>query len=154
MERALGIGDDPRFEIVRRSGLDPVALRSAGAVLFYDTPVPTSEAFDRWVREGGGVIIAAGSRLAGPTVAGGLLPGTWRGRIERVADRGAMIGDVSLEHPIFEPFRTGASATLGEPRFLRYPRVDPVAGAEVLARFDDGHRHCSSDASVTGSSCC
>ncbi len=86
---------------------------------------------------------AGSSSRAAPTPprrpeAATLLPGAWRGRIDRSADRGGTLGDVALEHPIFEPFRSGAAATLGEPRFLRYPRVDPAADATVLARFDDG----------------
>jgi hypothetical protein len=55
-----------------------------------------------------------------------------------VADRGGALGDVALEHPVFAPFKEGGGAALGAARFLRYPRLIPAEGAEVLARFDDG----------------
>jgi hypothetical protein len=58
--------------------------------------------------------------------------------VDRIDDRGGVLGDVALEHPIFAPFRSAAGGALGSARFLRYARVDPVEGAEVLARFDDG----------------
>lgn len=138
LERALTIGDQPRFEIVRRSALDAAALASAGAVLFHDMVPPASPALDAWVRRGGGVVVAVGSRGLANGAVGPLLAGNPRGRVDRSADRGGLLGDVAYEHPIFEPFRTGGAAMLAEPRFLRYPRVDPADGAEVLARFDDG----------------
>ncbi len=138
LERALAIGDDPKFEVVRRSAVDPSVLRESGVVLFYDAAVPVTAAFDDWVRNGGGVIVAAGPRLASSDAAAVVMPATWRGRVDRVDERGASLGDIALEHPIFEPFRTTASSTLGEPRFLRYPRVVPAPNSDVLARFDDG----------------
>jgi hypothetical protein len=67
-----------------------------------------------------------------------MLPGTVRGAIDRVEDRGGTLGDVALEHPVFAPFRQGGAGALGAARFLRYDRVVPAEGAEVLARFDDG----------------
>ncbi len=55
-----------------------------------------------------------------------------------MADRGGVLGDVALDHPIWSPFRGGGSAALGGPRFYRYPRIIPDSGAQILARFDDG----------------
>jgi hypothetical protein len=57
---------------------------------------------------------------------------------DRTSDRGGLLGAVSLEHPIFAPFRGGASAPLGSARFFRYPRIAAAADAQVVARFDDG----------------
>lgn len=138
LERALEIGSDPRFEVVRGTSVDAGALPSTGAVLFHDVLPPSTAALDEWVREGGGVIVAGGTRAAASNAGSPLLPGAWRGRVDRSADRGGALGDIALEHPIFEPFRAGAAATLGDPRFLRYPRADPTGDANVLARFDDG----------------
>lgn len=143
LERALGIGREPRIVIERRpaGALDPRALRGAAAVILFDAPLPAGSAsgtLDAWVRAGGGLVVAAGRRIAARGVsAGSLLPGSVRGEIERTEDRGGTIGEVSLEHPIFTPFRDAAGA-LGAARFLRYPRLDTVPGATVLARFDDG----------------
>jgi hypothetical protein len=141
LERALSIGREPKLALERRSSLDPRTLRGAAVVLLLDTPVPTGAvgaALDQWVREGGGLLVAAGQRLAARSAGGALLPGLLKGSIERLSDHGGAFGEVSLDHPIFAPFREGGGAALGAARFLRYPRVEPVAGAEVLARFDDG----------------
>jgi hypothetical protein len=141
LERALGIGREPKLALERRSSLDPGVLPGAAVVLLLDTPVPsgtTGAALEQWVRAGGGLLVAAGARLAARSAAGTLLPGTLKGSIERMSERGGSFGEVSLDHPIFAPFREGGGAALGAARFLRYPRVEPAADAEVLARFDDG----------------
>jgi hypothetical protein len=137
LERALGIGREPRFAVERRSpaGLDAATLRGASVVLLYDAP-PTA-AIESWVHQGGGLVVAAGKRLGarrGP-VSG--LPTVARGEVERIEDRGGVLGEVSLDHPIFAAFRA-TSASLGTARFLSYPKLDAVAGASVVARFDDG----------------
>ena len=143
LERALAIGRAPRLAVERRVGgsLDVRALRGASLVLLDDVPVPgggAGAALDAWVQAGGGLIVAAGRRMAARAVAAPMLPGTVRGAVERVADRGGTLGDVALEHPVFAPFKEGGGAALGAARFLRYPRLIPGEGAEILARFDDG----------------
>jgi hypothetical protein len=143
LQRALGIGREPRIAIERRvaGALDARTLRGASAVILLDAPLPSGTVgarLDVWIRAGGGLVVAAGRRLAARGVsAGALLPGAVRGVIERTEDHGGTIGEVSLDHPIFTPFRDAAGA-LGAARFLRYPRLEPVPGATVLARFDDG----------------
>lgn len=141
LERALGIGRDPRIALERGGSLDPRALPGAAVVLLLDMPVPfgtAATALDQWVKDGGGLLIAAGQRLSARLESGALLPGSIRGTIERMNDRGGSFGEVSLDHPIFAPFREGGGAALGTARFLRYPRLEPGEGALVLARFDDG----------------
>ena len=143
LQRALAIGREPRIMVERRTAgaLDARALRDVTAVMLLDAPLPSGAAggaLDAWIRSGGGLVVAAGPRLAARGVsAGTLLPGTVRGAIERADDRGGTIGEVSLDHPIFTAFRDAAGA-LGAARFLRYPRLDSVPGATILARFDDG----------------
>lgn len=141
LERALGIGREPRIAVERRASLDPRSLRGAAVVLLLDSPVPggaTETALTQWVNDGGGLLVAAGQRLAARGASGALLAGTLRGSIDRMSDRGGTFGEISLDHPVFVPFREGGGAALGAARFLRYARVEPVQGAEVLARFDDG----------------
>jgi hypothetical protein len=150
LERALSIGREPRIALERRSTLDSRALRGAAVVLLFDTPVPSggAEALERWVREGGGLVVAAGARLAAHPGSSLLLPATLRGTIDRLSGLGGggSFGEVSLDHPIFAPFKEGGGAALGAARFLRYPRLEPIAatgaepgaGSEILARFDDG----------------
>ena len=142
LERALVIGREPRFVVERRPGpLTAAALRNVAVVYLADAPMPGGSggaALEQWVGAGGGLIEAAGRRLGGRPPAPGLLPGNIRGTVERMEDRGGAFGEVSLDHQIFVPFRGGAAAALGSARFLSYPRSEPVAGAEILARFDDG----------------
>lgn len=141
LERALGIGRAPSFAVERRSAgsLDARALRGAAVVLLFDSPVPGGAALDGWIRDGGGLIVAAGRRLSSRSGGSALLPGTVRGAVERINDRGGAFGEVSLDHPVFTPFREGGAAALGAARFLRYARITADSGAEILARFDDGN---------------
>ena len=132
-ERALGIGREPRFTVERKQVLDAGALRSTSVVVLFDTR--PDAALTQWVRDGGGLIVVAGSRQ---TAAGELVPGTVSGMVERLGDGGGSFGEVSLDHPVFSPFREGGTAVLGAARFLRYPKVAAAEGTQVLARFDDG----------------
>lgn len=139
LERALGIGRAPRLAVERRTAasLSATGLRGVAAVLLFDVPVPAG-ALSEWVTAGGGVVAAAGRRLAARGATSALLPGGIRGTVERMDDRGGAVGEVSPDHPIFVPFAGNGAAILGAARFLRYPRVIPDSGALVLARFDDG----------------
>lgn len=138
LERALAIGRDPsmRVDAMSQRALDAATLKKAGAVVLYDeTP---SAALVKWVRDGGGLILATGPNF-GTHGAGDFLPAASREMVQRTADRGASFGNVALEHAIFAPFRAGGNATLSTARFFRYPQLVPAEGAEVLASFDDGN---------------
>lgn len=142
-ERALSIGRSPVLRVERRrTALDAGVLQRVGLVVLWDQPPPSAAAaagaLTAWIRDGGGLVIAAGRRLAARGgQASSLMPATIRGAADRLADRGGTLGEVSTEHPVFAPFRDAAAA-LGAARFLRYPRLEPAPGADVLARFDDG----------------
>lgn len=137
LQRALAVGRNPVLRLDRVPALGPAALGRVPAAIAWDAPPPDAPWLTQWVREGGGLIIVAGSRFAARPHSGPLLPATARGVADRLADRGGTLGDVRLEHPLFAAFRE-APAALGTARFLRYPRLEPGTGAEVLARFDDG----------------
>ena len=142
LERALAIGATPAIAIDRFASA-PVSrevLARTNLVLFWDMlPSATSwAALQDYMTKGGGVVIAAGSRLAdqrGDNLP--LLPVRMSGLADRVADRGGTLRDVRIEHPLFRLFREVPDA-LGTVRFLRYPRVDISGAVDVLARFDDG----------------
>ncbi|HEY3933448.1 MAG TPA: VWA domain-containing protein [Gemmatimonadales bacterium] len=143
LQRALETGSDPAIRIERRAPatIDAGALRDALAVLLYDVPMPggsTGSALAGWVHDGGGLIVAAGPRLAGRGSAASILPAVARGMVDRTSDRGAVLGATALDHPVFAPFRAGGAAPLGTARFFRYPRLIPGADAQIVARFDDG----------------
>lgn len=140
-ERALGIGAAPavRVTAVSAGALSSAMLQEADLVLAWDALPPTAmrDPLERWVAAGGGYVTVVGSRLAGRVAPGPLTPAQGRGLAERDARTPGTLGEVSLEHPLFAPFRE-ASAALSAVRFARYPRLDASAQATVLARFDDG----------------
>ncbi len=144
LERALAIGAAPAIAIDRVASppLSREALARTSLVLFWDM-LPTQSAvaaLEEYMRTGGGVIIAAGSRLGAQRGdALPMLPVSMGGLADRLTDRGGTLRDVRIEHPLFAPFREVPDA-LGAVRFLRYPRIDlgSSAAVDVLARFDDG----------------
>lgn len=142
LERALGIGRAPviRVDRVRASRLDVASLGPNTMVLFWDV-VPDearTTALGKFIADGGGVSFLAGRRMAQRTgQQATLVPATFAGYADRLADRGGSIGDVRYDHALFAPFRE-ATAALTASRFLRYPRVEAALDADVLARFDDG----------------
>ncbi len=141
LDRALSIGRTPeiRLERTRIGQLNAATLRDAAAVLLWDTaPSATATAaLETYVRNGGGVIVAAGRRLGARSAASTLIPARSTGMADRLADRGGTLAPLQLEHALFAPFRSTPDA-LGGARFLRYPRLDVTTGSDVLARFDDG----------------
>ena len=158
-ERALAVGQAPSIRIQETRGdqLEGPKLQKAALVVLWDSPTPTGRAgaaLADWVKRGGGLVVVAGRRLAArgnggaaprsndsvgsaAPAATSLVPARFVGAADRLADRGGTLGDVRLDHPLFSPFRD-ASAALSAVRFLRYPRMEATAGAEVIARFDDG----------------
>lgn len=142
LERALAIGNAPAIQVDRFASapLTREALARASLIVFWDM-LPSAAsvaALQAYVANGGGIVIAAGSRLAaqrGDNLP--LLPVRMSGLADRLADRGGTLRDVRIEHPLFTPFREAPEA-LNAVRFLRYPRVDVSGAVDVLARFDDG----------------
>lgn len=129
VQRALAVGGNPVLRVERSTTLRAAALARVRLVIAWDAEPPDAPWLSQWIREGGGLVIAAGSRFAARRQAG---------MADRLADRGGSLGDVRTEHPLFSAFRE-APAALGAARFLRYPRLDAAAaGGDVLARFDDG----------------
>jgi hypothetical protein len=125
---------------VRAAGLDANRLDGAALVVLWDAPVPSgraSAALTEWVRRGGGLVVAAGRRSVGRASTSTLMPARIVGEADRLTDHGGSLGDARFDHPLFSAFRS-APAALSAARFLRYPRIEPAVGTDVLARFDDG----------------
>lgn len=145
IERALAIGRVPEIRVDRMRGAatDIAAMRSAPILMFVDV-LPTSAtraAVNDVLERGGGIVIVAGRRLGAvrqlDADIAALVPARITGLADRTVDRGGTLANVRYEHPLFAPFRATEDA-LSSVRFLRYPRMDVTAGADVLARFDDG----------------
>jgi len=138
-ESALAIGKAPTVRVDRRARgpLDAAALNGVALAVLWDVPPASGNALQNWVRGGGGLVIAAGPRLAARTVSSPLIPATISGTADRRSDLGGSFGELSVEHPLFATFRD-SRASLGVARFQTYPRLEPAAGTDVIARFDDG----------------
>jgi hypothetical protein len=144
--RALEIGDRPSFDILRRSTLEARDFAGRSLVVLGDLPrglgLAASSALARFVREGGGVLVTT-PLVSVRGEAAGLLPGTWGENVSRLADRGASLGFVDLDHPALFAFKQARGSDFSRARFLQYRRwraaSDPSAeGLRILARFDDG----------------
>jgi hypothetical protein len=141
-ERALAVSGSPsvRIERVRGGSLSARTLDGVALAMLWDTPVPSGgagTALAEWVQRGGGLLVAAGSRLSARASSTSLIPASSSGRSERGGDQGASLGDIRVDHPLLAPFREARSA-LYAPRFMRYARLEPEARTDVVARFDDG----------------
>jgi hypothetical protein len=99
--------------------------------------LPPAATLEAWRAQGAGVVLLAGARVAARRGSGAPWAAALQGLADRTATGGGRLTSWRLEHPLLAPFREVPQA-LGEPRAWRYPRLEPAAGAEVLARFDDG----------------
>lgn len=145
--RALEIGDRPSFDVRRRSALSEADLAGRSLVILGESgarsmSTPASARLARFVREGGGLLETGPlSELRGE--AAGLLPGTWGPSVNRLAERGASLGFVDLDHPALFAFKQARGSDFSRARFLQYRPLKMPAGSNpedlrVLARFDDG----------------
>lgn len=144
LRRALGIGEDPAFDVAVSS---PSAIRlparNRGVVMLIDAPPTSSEGAKllEFVRGGGGLLISAGQRLTArdwPSSGAELMPATLGGTVDRLDDRGATIASVEIAHALFAPFASTAGGEFATARFWRYRDAKPSSDDQILARFDDG----------------
>ena len=143
VSRALGIGSAPAFEVrtTTISSFTAGDLVGRQVVIFNDTRPPTGQAaneLERFVTEGGGLMVVAGERSAWPPDGPDLLPGTTGAAVDRTG-RGGVLGFIDYSHPVFELFGGARSGDLSTARFFRYRPIELGESASVLARFDDGN---------------
>jgi hypothetical protein len=141
LERALGILEGTggfRFHAVGGREFSSTDLQDVSVVAVLGTRGLEQRGRERlaaFVRDGGGLLVAAGPDVD-PVVIGeglnGLVRTSWRGR-----DAGALtFAPDDSRHPIFRPF--GGVGTLGNVSFARTALVEAGDSAEVLARYTDG----------------
>jgi hypothetical protein len=145
--RALEIGDQPAYDILRRSTLEAADLAGRslvvlGAIGARGLSGVASTALARFVQEGGGLLATAPLTLVRGDAAR-LLPGSWGDSVSRLSDRGASLSFVDFDHPAFFAFKQARGSDFSRARFLQYrlfkAGTDQNAGGlKVLARFDDG----------------
>jgi hypothetical protein len=144
LSRALALGDAPPFEIVAKSieGLTTDDLQRASVVIMNDVPVPqlTAERLGAFVARGGGLLAALGDRASWPGGTGpaDILPAIPGPPVDRSKGPAGRLGALEYGNAIFEPFRAPRSGDFSGARFYGYRAVTPAAGAQIIARFDDG----------------
>jgi hypothetical protein len=142
LSRALAVGDAPKFELVARpaDGITADDLQPGGVVIVTDLQVPTALAdrLARFVEAGGGLLIVAGQRGTWPAERALSVPALAGEVVDRSRGQAGRLVGLEYGHPIFEPFRAPRSGDFSAARFYGYRAVSPQAGAQVLARFEDG----------------
>ncbi len=142
LQRALGISQDGRFEVTARrgTGLAAADTENTDVLVLNDIRVDgaAAERLRAFVEEGGGVLVALGENGSWPASAMDLLPAAPGAPRDREAGRGARLGQLTYDHPVFEVFSGPRSGDFGNARFFRARDVTVSDSAEVLARFDDG----------------
>ena len=142
--RALAIGDQPAFDIkiVRSDRATPADLAGRRLVILNDAGLPPgvgAEVLLRFVRSGGGLLNALGehaSPRSWPIGADSLLPGSVGTPLDRLGEKGAVLGYLDRSHAALSVFGGARSGDLSAARFYRYRSIAATNG--VLARFDDG----------------
>lgn len=136
LARALAVGVEHDVAAVPPGRLEPALLAGVDVVVANGVDPDDAGVLRSFVDTGGGLLVVLGPRSrAGAWRDSGLLPGSLGGT--REAATGAGLTAIRNEHPVFEAVRDAAGG-LGGARFYRYREIEPAAGAEVLARFDDG----------------
>jgi hypothetical protein len=133
---------EPGFEVQTASAaalgtVDPEHLAQQSVLMLLSTRSLDRRGRERlvtFVRQGGGLLIAASADIDPSAVAAAM---SWRdfSAVEQAAG-GAVLAATDLRHPIFRPFG-GLAANLGQVRFARTWKVRPD-GWDVAARWTNG----------------
>jgi Mg-chelatase subunit ChlD len=141
LARALAIGESPRVDLAARTpaSFSDADARQAGVVILNDVQVPDdlADRLARFVRDGGGLLIATGSEATWPSRLADVVPALPGDLVDRTMAAPSRLGGLEYSHPVFEPFRAPRSGDFSAARFYRYRSSLQPAG-QVLARFDDG----------------
>jgi hypothetical protein len=116
-------------------------LEKSNVVILNDSPLPlgiSRETLNRYVENGGGLLVVLGGRSVWPSSEADLLPGTLGPAVDRTVGRGATLGISDYSHPALEVFKAPRSGDFSAVRIDRYRGLTPGAGDRILARFDDG----------------
>lgn len=139
LQQALGIGRDPAFEVERITRLDQSVIARSRAIVLMDVAPPggaVGTALAEWVAAGGGLVLVPGERMAERRAALEVVPAELRGSRQRSS--GAVLGRPLNSHPALAAFQGQDDYGFGALRIRRHNLVEPVEGASVLLRYDDG----------------
>jgi hypothetical protein len=141
LSRALAVGESPRFDASLRQAESLTAddVNAAAVVVLNDVPVApaTAERLQRFVQQGGGLLVVAANRATWPSGTD-LLPATPDAPVDRTSGRPARLGALEYGHPVFDIFRAPRSGDFSAAQFYGYRALQPGSSAQILARYDDG----------------
>lgn len=118
------------------------AEAESGSLIVISESLPEAhlKTVERLIREGRVALLVVKKIDAIQTLAG--LTGLGSVVSEEIAtSRYAMLGEINFEHPLFSPFADPRFSDFTKIHFWKHRRVDTasIAGARVLARFDNGN---------------
>lgn len=145
LHQALTTGEGLPFALTVKSagGIDPARLVDYELIVLNDAIAPGGQliaALADYARRGGKLMVGVGPHTDAETfnrVFAEIAPAKLTGVVKRDRQDAVAIGDVQLDHPIFQIFRDGGQ--LAPLKVFSYHRAEPQADAKVVARFADGN---------------
>jgi hypothetical protein len=149
LEKALSVDSVSPY---RLTAVSPQTLSiSGGLVIWNDAPgggTTIQKRLQDFVRAGGGLVVVLGASTQPADfnrTFGTWLPvkateaaSTGKRARNRPAENYALMTDIRMDHPIFQPFGKPHSGTFSNARFFGHTSISVDSAAEVPARFDDG----------------
>jgi Aerotolerance regulator N-terminal/von Willebrand factor type A domain len=144
LQNALATGDALPFSFAVKSAgaVNPADVSSYALIILNDTgalPGMLAESLNKYVEGGGHLVIAAGPHSDAGSFNQAfqkVAPASLGAPVQLERGESLAITDAKMEHPVFETFQGGGRLTGA--RFFGYVRAEPLEGAAVLARFEDG----------------
>src|SRR5690606_34886532 len=140
MAIALRASETPPIDVtVWRGTLPPARNLAEIPVLVLDGMSVASGDAERllqWVQDGGGLVMSLGPEAADLPAALASAAGLSRGSLVERAT--GTVATVDASHPAFAGARRAAAISLPGASVIRYHRLVPAQGSEVLVRADDG----------------
>ena len=92
----------------------------------------------KYVEDGGGLLVVLGPQATWPTDIADILPVTFGVPVDRIGDPAVRIGSIQSGHTIFEPFQLPRSGDFSVARVYGYRSSVALSSSQVLAEFDTG----------------
>lgn len=145
-ESALGRRDGSRFQldVLRPGQVTQEAIGTCNVIVLLDVkqlgPIQM-KAVESFVQKGGSLMMAPAERVAAQTfnrLFGRLAPARLDQKHTDLNGDFRVIAEINQRHPIIRALQISRNNDLGSARFRGYWSTTPVAGSEMIMRFDNG----------------